>query len=416
MKTLITITLVALVFHMASGQQVLSLAECYRLAESNYPRIQQKQLIELTRQYSVENAGKAALPRLSFGGQATYQSEVTQIPVEMPGVEPLSKDQYRIFAEVSQTLYNGGVVGTQKELEDRNADVEQLELAVDLYSLRGRVNQLYFGLLLLYEQQALAELRKKDLATALRKVEALIANGAAIRSSGAVLQAELLRVDQRLVELQYASGAYRKMLGMFINEHISADTRFEKPVFISLPEVIERPELKLFESQRRVVEMNRSLSAARRKPRVELFLQGGYGRPGLNMLKNEFDFYYLGGLRFSWMLSGYYTAKKENQLFSIRQQSIDIQKETFLFNTSLELSENESEIAKLERLIEVDHAIIGLRTQVRETARVQLEEGVITSPDFIREVNAEDQAKQDLALHETQLLLAQAKYHFVSGH
>ena len=416
MKCLNTIALLTLVFHIASAQQVLSLEECYRLAESNYPRIQQKQLFELTRQYSVENAARAALPRLSLGGQATYQSDVTQIPVEMPGVEPLSKDQYRIFAEVSQTLYHGGLVSEQKELEDRNADVEQVQLAVDLYSIRGRVNELYFGLLLLDEQRALAELSKKDLSAALTMLEAMIDNGTAIPSSGAVLQAELLKVDQRIVELAYTADAYRKMLGIFVSKQITADTNFEKPVFQSLPEVIERPELKLFESQQKIVETNRSLSAARRKPRIEFFVQGGYGRPGLNMLKNEFNFYYLGGLRFSWMLSGYYTVKRENQLLDIRQQSIAIQKETFLFNTAIQLSEHQSNIAKLQRLLEVDRAIIDLRTQVRETARVQLEEGVITSPDFIREVNAEDQAKQDLALHQTQLLLAQAKYHFVSGH
>ena len=161
--------------------------------------------------------------------------------------------------------------------------------------------------------------------------------------------------------------------------------------------------------------MNQALLSASKKPRVELFLQGGYGRPGLNMLENEFNLYYLGGIRFSWQLSGLYTFRGEKELLNIRRQSVGIQRETFLFNTGLTTNQYQVEIAKLHRLIEVDDEIISLRTKVRQTAAVQLEEGVITSTDFIREVNAEDQAKQNRVLHETQLLLAAAKYQFTTG-
>ena len=416
MKTLIAIALILVSARITHGQDVLSLTECYRLAESNYPRITQRHLIDLAREYSLENAGKGALPRISFGGQATYQSDVTQIPVEMPGVEPLSKDQYRVFAEVSQPLYQGGTVGALKEQERNSSEVEHLQLDVELYSIRARVNELYFGVLLMEEQHRITALRKKDLSSALAKINAMVLNGTAIRSSAASLEAELLKVDQRLVEIESGADAYRTMLGRFINEQIGPDTRLERAVFEPAPDVIERQELRVFDAQRRLIEANKSMLAARRKPRLELFIQGGYGRPGLNMLKNEFDLYYLGGLRFTWLLSAYYTAKKEEQLLSLRQQSIDVQRETFLFNTAIQLSEYESEINKLLKLTEVDHRIIRLRTEVRETARAQLDEGVITSSDFIREVNAEDQAKQDLALHQTQLLLAQARYHFASGH
>jgi outer membrane protein TolC len=294
--------------------------------------------------------------------------------------------------------------------------VEHLQLDVELYSIRARVNELYFGVLLMEEQHRITALRKKDLSSALAKINAMVLNGTAIRSSAASLEAELLKVDQRLVEIESGADAYRTMLGRFINEQIGPDTRLERAVFEPPPDVIERQELRVFDAQRRLIEANKSMLAARRKPRLELFIQGGYGRPGLNMLKNEFDLYYLGGLRFTWLLSAYYTAKKEEQLLSLRQQSIDVQRETFLFNTAIQLSEYESEINKLLKLTEVDHRIIRLRTEVRETARAQLDEGVITSSDFIREVNAEDQAKQDLALHQTQLLLAQARYHFASGH
>src|SRR5688500_9441377 len=137
MKTRIATALIVVSACMTHGQQVLSLTECYRRAESNHPLIRQKHLIDLTRQYSLENAGTGALPRLTFGGQATYQSEVTQIPVEMPGVEPLSKDQYRVFAEVSQPLYQGGTVRAQKQQEVSSSEVEHLQLDADVYSIRA---------------------------------------------------------------------------------------------------------------------------------------------------------------------------------------------------------------------------------------------------------------------------------------
>jgi hypothetical protein len=155
--------------------------------------------------------------------------------------------------------------------------------------------------------------------------------------------------------------------------------------------------------------------SARKKPKIELFVQGGYGRPGLNMLKNEFSFYYLGGIRFNWLLSGFYNFRREKQILDLRQQSIDLQKETFLFNTGLTLNQHDTEIRKLQRLTEVDDEIIGLRARIKQTASVQLEEGVISSADYIREVNAEDQARQNRVLHETQLLMAKAKYQYTSG-
>ncbi len=158
-----------------------------------------------------------------------------------------------------------------------------------------------------------------------------------------------------------------------------------------------------------------NLLSASQRPGVELFLQGGYGRPGLNMLENSFSPYYLGGVRFTWRLSNFYTYRNEREILNIRRQTLDAQEETFVFNTGLMLSQHQVEIQKLQRLIRADEEIIGLRRRIRETAAVQLEQGVITATDFVREVNAEDQAQQNRVLHETQLLLAQAKYQFTSG-
>ena len=408
---------VALLFTLFTGygQNKLTLDECYERAEKNYPSIRLKELLQKTKQFSIENAANGYLPQITIGGQATYQSEVTQIPVEMPGVEPLSKDQYKIFGEISQTLYHGGVVKHQKQLEELNGIVEEEKLAVELYHLRNRINDLFFGILLLQEQIAQGELVRQDIASGIKKTEAAIQNGAALKSAADVLRAELLRSDQRIIEFQSAQQVYRDILALFIDQTIEPAIIFERPQIAMTTPGISRRELALFDYQKQSIEVQRSLLSARKKPRFELFFQAGYGRPALNMLENKFDLYYLGGARFAWQLSGLYNHNREKQIFTLRQQSLDIQKETFLFNTGIISNQYQGEIEKLERLIQVDAEIIELRSRVKETAAFQLEQGVISPTDFVRELNAEDQARQNRVLHETQLLRAKANYQYNSG-
>lgn len=415
MKTVITFVFVFSLLFSARSQSALTLGECYERAEAHYPLIKQTHLIERTKNLSVENALKGHLPRIQVNGQATYQSDVIQIPVELPGVEPLSKDQYRIFGEVSQTLYQGGLVHQQKDAAQASSVIEQKQLEVDLYELRSRINDLFFGILLLREQITQSELIRDAIGTSLKKTRAAIAYGTALPGAADVLQAEVLKVEQRIIEMSASEDVYRKILSKFVGESISRETVLQRPVLAASSSSISRPELELFKARSRSLEIQRAQLSSRSKPRVELFFQAGYGRPGLNMLENRFDTYYLGGLRFAWQISGYYTLKRDYEILDLRRQSVDLQKETFLFNTGLSLDQFESEMTRLRRLVEVDDEIIALRAKVRRTAEVQLEEGVITSSEYIREVNAEDQAKQSRALHDTQLLLAQARYLFISG-
>lgn len=415
MNKLKTFVLLLLLIPEVHGQAVLTLEDCYERARHNYPLVSERDLIEKTKLLTLENISKGSLPHVSFGAQATYQSDVTQIPLDIPGVEPLSKDQYRVFGEISQTLYGGGLIHKKKEIQTLSAELGQQEVTVDLYQLRSRINDLYFGILLLQEQVLQSALVKEELNAVLKKTQVAIENGTALRSAADVLQAELLRVDQRIIEMESAEKTYRDILGLFIHETINDDTQLAKPSFSLTSEPIGRPELDLFDIQKKSLEANYGSQLALRKPRFELFVQGGYGRPGLNMLDNSFDFYGLGGLRFSWVLSSAYTSRNDRETFTLRQQSVDVKKQTFLFNTGLSLRQHESDISKYRRLIEVDDRIISLRKNVRETAAVQLEEGVITSTDFIQEVNAEDQAKQNRVLHEIQWLMAQAGYQFTSG-
>lgn len=404
----------------AAGQdaQSLTLEQAYELSEKNYPVTKQSRLIEQTAAISIDNLNKGYLPQLSLSGQATYQSEVTEVPIKVPGfdIESPSKDQYKLLADVNQVVYDGGIIREQKVLSQLNANVEQQKVAIEIYKLKERISQIYLSVLYLDEQLKQVALVGTDLQTGIKRVEAQVNNGVAFRSNLNVLKAEQLKTDQRVIELKASRKGLIETLALFLGHPISESTTFQWPANIrfNLGE-IARPELKLYEQQTDLADQQNNLIRAKNLPKASLFVQGGYGRPGLNMLKNEFDLYYLGGVRVNWSLGGLYTKKKEKEQVEVNKRIIDIQKEAFLLNTNTQLKQTQSEIDKLQQLVATDDAIIDLRQQVKDAAKAQLENGVITANDYLREVNAEDQARQARITHKLQMIQAEINYQTISG-
>jgi len=405
------------VISFAQSSNTLTIMQCYELAKANYPLAKQMALIEKTKEYSIENISKGWLPQLSVNGQGTYQSAVTQIPISLPNVSipVLSRDQYKAYGEVYQPLTDGYTIQQQKQLATANAATEQQKLEVELFKLKERINQIFFGILLIDAQVQQTVLLKKDIQSGLEKINASIANGTALKSSADILQAELLKTDQRSIELKASRKGYADMLAVFINQPVNENTQFIPPAAPTITAGINRPELHLYEVQKNSFAVQDKLIKAKNLPRVGLFAQGGYGRPGLNMLSNEFAGYYIGGLKLNWNFTGFYTAKKEKAILKINQATIDVQKETFLLNTNLVLSQQNSELLKFQELIDTDKEIIRLREKIKQTSNSQLENGTLTSLDYLTYVNAEDQARQNMLLHQVQLLLAQYNYQTTSG-
>lgn len=397
--------------------QSLTIETCYVLAAENYPLVKQRELLTKSTEYTLQNLSKGYLPQLIVAGQATYQSEVTQVPISLPGmnIPTLSKDQYKFYGEVNQTLFDGGVIKQQKLAQQSNLEVEQQKLEVELYKIKERVNQLFFGILLVDEQIRQTELLKQDINLGLKKTEAAIANGTAFKSSADVLKAEVLNADQRTTELKAARTAYAEMLGLFINQPLDATVTLEKPKALVVSPEINRPEITLYQSQNKTIDAQYKMLTARNLPKLNLFVQGGYGRPALNMLSNDFEAYYIGGVRLNWSLSGLYTLRKDKALLDLNRKTIAVQKETFLFNTNYTLRQQSAEVNKYSELLTSDNDIIALRASVKQTASVQLENGVITSNDYLREVNAEDKARQNKIVHEIQLLMAQYAQQTTTG-
>lgn len=419
MKKILAAILILTGASLVKPQSTLTLDDCYSKARENYPLIKQKEYLAQSRDYSVGNIWRGYFPQINLSGQATYQSDVTSLPIAIPGmkIESLSKDQYKAVADVSQVIYDGGIMGAQADIQKAAAEADDQKIEIELLKVKERINQIFFGILLIDEQIIQTDLIKKDLGSSIDKMSAAFANGTATKPNVDILNAELLKTEQREIEIKSARKAYLEMLGLLINQKLDEDQKFSIPAItnFSTGDSINRPELNLYASQEKIIENQKGLTTAKILPKANLFFQGGYGKPTLNMLKNNFDWFYIAGAKLTWSLSNLYTYGNECEINELNKKSVESQMQTFLLNTKISLAQQQNEIEKLNKLIKVDEEIISIRTSVKDASKAQLENGVITSNDFIRELNAEDQAKQNLAIHKIQLLLAQQNYKLTSG-
>ena len=402
------------------GQNVerITIDDCYRFAQDNFPMIRQRGLIRDANTLNINSLKNNYLPQIELGAQATYQSDVTAFPIKLPNVEvpPLSKDQYKATLDIKQILWDGGVIKMQEKVLNSTTEVEMQKVEVEVAKLKERVNQLYFSVLQIDENEKLVNLLKTDLAARIKKMEGAVANGVALKMNLQTLQAEDLKADQRIIELKSARISSVQMLSVLINKTLDDKTVFEKPT-PQYPESsgqnviglqINRPELTLFDLQKKQIDESVKVASLKNFPRLFAFATVGYGRPGLNFLKNEFAPYGIGGLSFKWNLADFYskTLKNDLQILKNNAQLVDIQKDIFLLNTNIVVKQQSEELTKLQKLLEKDRQILALREKIKQTASVQLENGVMTANDYLIELNAENQARQNLVLHELQLLNA----------
>lgn len=416
---LFTILALLFIFSQEGMAQLhsLSLKESYLLAAKNYPLAKQRGLIEKSAAYSLANAATGNYPQAGIYGRATYQSEVTEVPIYIPGMEvpSIDKDQYKIYGEVSLNIFDGGITEKQQESIRAGATTQRRQLEVQMYALKKRINQLFFGILLMDAQIRQNQLFKKDIQLGLDNVQSAIANGTALKSEGARLRAELLKARQKTIELQFARSSYIKMLGLLMGENLSPKTILIKPEPVINQTEIERPKLKFFESKINQIEMSNALLTAKNRPQFDVFLQGGFGRPALNMLSNDFKGYYLGGIRMHIPLGGYYTLKKERALLDVKKEEVNLQREIFLLDTRMKEQDVATEIDKYHTLLATDDQIISLRESVKETVASQLKYGLAGTNDYLREVNSENQARQTRSLHEIKLLMTQYELLWTTG-
>ncbi len=406
-RILVIIHFLFLTLQVQAQTESISIDLCYERAIQNYPLVKQYAITESTKMFTILNARKGLLPQIGIFGQATYQSDVTSLPIKIPGndITPVSKDQYKLYAEISQVLYDGGVAQGTKELAEAVSEKERTGISTELYKLREVINQLYFGILLIDSRIKQIELKRNDIQKGLDVTLGAIENGVSFKSNADFFRAELITINQSITEQLSLRRSYLRMLSIYTGFEIPETVKLSTPPLLNLiTNDVLRPELVFFENQIKIFNVESKLLDLKLRPKISLFAQTGYGRPTLNFLKNEFGFYGLGGLRFAWQLSNWYTIKNDKQIINNKRGSIEIQKEVFLFQTHLKSAQENENIQKLELLLIDDNNIIQLRNSIKITASEQLKNGVKLPSDYIREVNAEDQARESLNFHQIQLL------------
>jgi len=394
----------------------ITISDCYSKAQSNYPLIRQYGLIEQSRDYNLSNAGKGYLPQVIFSAKATWQSEVTEIPVSIPGVKGMNKDQYGATVDISQVIWDGGVVKSKMESIRTFSEVETKTLEVELYAINDRVNQLYFGILLFDAQLEQNRLFREELGRNYDRVWSCIQNGIAGQADLDAVKVEQLKSIQAETQLMYQKNAYLDMLSAMIGETLNTDVRLEKPLPVSSTDVsIQRPELELFNSKIQSFEAQNNEIHAGLMPKLGVFVTGGYGNPGLNMLKNGFSGYIVAGARLTWNFGNFYSNKNNKNLIQNNINSVLTQQETFLFNTNMDVSRKRREIDKYRDQMKYDDEIVALRTSVKQSSEAKMANGTLSGNDLMREVYAEELAKQAKILHEVELLLAMYNLNFVTN-
>ena len=387
----------------------ITLEECQRKTRENYPLVRQYGLIEKTKEYNLANASKGYLPQFTLSGKASWQSEVTELPVQVPGVDikGLPKDQYQVMLELKQNIWDGGEIRSRKEQVKASSDVDREKLNVDMYALTERVNQVYFGILLLDEQLRQNQLFLEDLERTHKQISSYIENGIASQSDLDAVSVEQLKTRQKWRELTSSRQAYLSMLALLTGEEMPAGISLQKPVpEWDIPVIANnRPELIWFDAQNGRLQVQEEALKTQLMPRFGLFVQGAYGNPGLNMLKNEFSPYYVAGVRLSWNFGSLYTLRNDRRVIAANRQLLDSNRDVFLFNTRLQATQQGSAVESVRRQMADDDEIIRLRTSIRKASEAKVANGTMTVTDMLRDMTSENLARQTKALHEVQLLM-----------
>lgn len=394
-----------------------TLQECQQAAERNYPLIRQYGLIELTTALTVENIGKAWLPQVTATAQATYQSDVPAWPDQMQTVyqqlglnmKGLRKDQYRVGIDVSQTVYDGGAIRSQKDIAREQGKVQAAQNDVTLYSVRKRVNEMYFALLMLDKQIELNKDLQELLGGNERKLQSMVKGGTAAESDWMNVKVERLNAAQKGESLE----SQRRMLQNVLSAFCGIEVRnVTKPAASSMAttrsNASERPEMQLFNAQLNLADAQEKALDAALKPRLGVFAQGYYGYPGYNMfedmMSHKWSLNGMVGARLTWNIGALYTRKNDKAKIQMQRDITETNRETFIFNNNLEQIQQSEEIQRYRKLMEQDEEIITLRQSVRKAAESKLSHGIIDVNDLVREINQENAARLQLSMHETEML------------
>ena len=395
-----------------------SVERCKEMAREYYPLIRRYGLIEQSRDYTLSNAARAWLPQVTLSGQATLQSDVVSWPEEfesmlamqgldMPGIR---RDQYKMQIDVQQTLWDGGKSRTDRAIAESEAAQERMSTEVELYAVDSRVEDIYFGILLMQEQQRQIGEMMQRLQTNLDHMNVLVENGMVMQADADAVEVQLLTQRQSLGQVEARLQSFRRILGLFIGEELG-----EAPLPMPVAEEpvgydSERPELQLMDAQMALMQAREQMVDVSLAPRVALFAQGYYGYPGLNMFENMVSHRWtlngIVGVRMNWNISSLYTSKTSRRQLQNARDNVMLQREVFAFNSRLQAEQESAEVRRIREAIADDDRIVALRSRVREAAEARLQEGMIDTHDLLGTISDETSAKIARSTHQIELVKA----------
>lgn len=424
MKRTLTIAWLCCLALQAFSQTTLE--QCQQWAEQNYPLIKQRDLIARTTALTVSNIGKSWLPQITATAQATLQNDVVAWPDRMRAmldqmeldIKGLRKDQYRVGIDINQTVWDGGEIGAQQALARQQGAVEELQTEVSLYTVRKRVNEMYFGLLLLDEQIHLIYDLQHLLEVSENKLESLSKRGTAADCDYHAIKAERLGVSQQLTSLQAARQTLARLLSVFCGQEVQDVVR--PPLTeTSLNSNSMRPELRLVDAQLALTQAQERILDAKLMPRLSVFASGFYGYPGYNMfedmMSHKWSLNGMVGARLTWNIGALYTRRSDKAKLASQRATAENNREVFLFNQQLEQTQSSEDIERYRQMIATDDEIIALRVSVRKAAESKLAHGIIDVNDLIKEINAENAARVQQAVHQIEMLKSIYEFKYVTN-
>lgn len=403
----------------AQSNNSLSLSQCYELAEKNYPLLQQTPLLRQKLGLAVQNLNSLYLPQLSLQGTATYQSEVTTIPIKIPSlhIPEVPKDQYRATLNLEQLVYDGGAIKKQKIIQQTTNSLSFVQQDITFHQLRKQLNGWYSSALLLQADIQILNLKQKTLQQQISQMESSVKNGAALPSNTDELKASLLQLQQQIKDIHSNRYSTLQAISLITGKPIGDSVLMLLPNAVEPDQnsTIERPELKQFAIQNQLFQEQSGLLHTENIPKLNAFVQGGYGRPGLNMLSDQFNWFYIAGLQLNWNLWDWHYNRRQQQSLQLDAQQLNLQKDNFLLQTNVDLAQEWSEIGSLEEDIKKDEQIVSLREKIRKTASSQLAHGVITPTEYLIQLDDETTARIQQQAHIIQLRFAQLNYQLLKS-
>ena len=389
-----------------------TLDECISLAFENYPQVQEMSLIEKTKDLDLKNAAFAWIPQLNVSGKATWQSQVVEMPFDMPGMEfNIPHDQYGLTADLTQQIWDGGASHSKKELAEAGAEVKKGQLETSLWSLRSRVENIYLGIILIDKQMALNDLLRESLERSRSEVKSLVEKGVALSTDMDQLSVNILSCLQQRASLEADRNSYVRILSLMTGKDMQgvelvAPTEALSYMEEGEPDFSGRPEMSLYSAQLKQNDLQLRQLNTLISPKLNLTFQAGYGRPGMNMLSGDFSGYCVAGLKLQWNIGALYTRSNDIHKLKADARRIELTRKSFLMNSSIEAEQKNNAILKAREVLERDTEIIELRQKISHSSEKQYQEGTIKMNDYLSMLDEEYKARANESLHEIQLMMA----------